>query len=173
MTTSSQIAMERILQMVNDLEDRMEASSNIPVPFVYHSEIKPPSGQGWNQDEFGDFDLSDDLVSLWGRSSGVVLFREINYGAFGIEICTPSEALGETYRVIKQQPSDFIKGDLIAGKFYADERLILVRCDKEASDFGQVIIVEPTDSRKNWPIAASSLSEFLLSYIESFGERFW
>jgi hypothetical protein len=63
--------------------------------------------------------------------------------------------------------------DLIIGEFLGDAELLLVRCDPGAPDFGQVVVVLPIDARKDWPIAASNLSEFVAKYVESSGDKFW
>jgi hypothetical protein len=114
-----------------------------------------------------------DLKEFWRLTRSAKLFVDITTGQWGIEILSPDEAATETNEYHRVRARDALKGDLIVGRFLGDSQLLLVRCDKDAEDFGSVIVVGPIDRRVDWDLVAASLQEFLNRYIDTRGEMFW
>ncbi|NUQ79952.1 MAG: SMI1/KNR4 family protein [Polyangiaceae bacterium] len=117
--------------------------------------------------------LPRDLAEFWRVCESARLFEDTSFGQWGLEILGPSESLLLT-EVYKQTRShDFVKGDLIIGKFIGDSELLLIRCDLEAADFGSLLIVAPLDLRSDWIIVAISFREFLTRYVAAQGDKYW
>lgn len=119
-----------------------------------------------------DISLPEDLQELWQKSSGLRLFEDKTYGQSGLIIWSPQKVL-EQQQVLKRNSDDFQSGDLIIGEFLGDSDLLIVRCDQDSDDFGQVIISLPIDQRSDWYYLPYLLPEFLQKFINSQGEKFW
>jgi SMI1 / KNR4 family (SUKH-1) len=114
-----------------------------------------------------------DLREFWRLTRTAKLFEDVTTGQWGLEILAPNEAFKETADYKRDRARDAVKDDLIIGRFIGDSQLLLIRCDPDAGDFGNVIVVGPIDRRADWDFVANSFREFLNRYIESRGDMFW
>ncbi|MCY7334181.1 MAG: SMI1/KNR4 family protein, partial [Pseudanabaena sp. CAN_BIN31] len=87
-------------------------------------------------------------------------------------IWSPQEVL-EKQQTLRRNSNEFESEDLIIGEFLGDSDLLIVRCNPNTTDFGQIIIALPIDHRADWYYLAYSLPEFLQRFITSQGEKFW
>jgi hypothetical protein len=117
--------------------------------------------------------VPEDLLSFWRISGGAELFLDVDYGQWGLRLLSPEEAAAETARFARTRTGDARFGDLVVGTFAGDTDLLLIRCDPSAKDFGHVLVALPLDSRKDWYLAAPSLTAFMNSYVDAFGDKFW
>lgn len=116
--------------------------------------------------------LPEDLQELWQKSNGLRLFEDKTYGQSGLTIWPPQKVL-EQQQILRQGSDEFQSGDLIIGEFLGDSDLLVVRCDQNSDDFGQLIISLPIDHRSDWYYLPYLLPEFLQKIINSQGEKFW
>lgn len=86
---------------------------------------------------------------------------------------SPNQVVIEQEKRITQREQDFRPGDLIIGEFLGDADLLVLRCDANSPDFGNVIIALPLDSREEWDIAGLTLESFLNQLIAANGDKFW
>jgi hypothetical protein len=49
----------------------------------------------------------------------------------------------------------------------------LLRCDRNAADYGSVLIVADIGPRSEWDTAAPSLEEFLVGFMDAHGDKYW
>ena len=107
-------------------------------------------------------------------SDGALLFLDEKYGQWGLKLYDISSIGSEINKWNNTYRQDqLIFGDLIIGEFLADSDLLILRCDKNMPDYGNILISLPIDERKDWFKPANSLSVFLEKYIDSEGEKFW
>ena len=66
-----------------------------------------------------------------------------------------------------------MSGDLIFARFWGDGRLALIRSDKDAKDYGTIMIVAVMDDRPDWYTPARTLEEFLVRYMDTHGDDYW
>lgn len=117
--------------------------------------------------------LPYDLRLFWQQAAGARLFEDTTYGQWGFLLWGPCEAQARTANLFTERRDSLIRGDVVVGEFRGDSDLLLVRCDGEAEDFGQVLIILPMDHRPVWPVVAPSFSKFLHQFVVSSGEKFW
>ena len=116
--------------------------------------------------------LPEDLQELWQKSNGLRLFEDKTYGQSGLIIWSPQKIL-EQQQILRRGSDEFQSGDLIIGEFLGDSDLLVVRCDQNSDDFGQLVISLPIDHRSDWYYLPYLLPEFLQKFINSQGEKFW
>jgi hypothetical protein len=177
MTASTE---ERVRQLIVKIQAVKEIITDedhptLPKPFVYRCAVKPSSE--WHRphiEEVFQVTLPDDLVEIWNQSSGVELYKEINYAALGLIIWSPEETLkGHPYSLSWMGEERFRKGDLIVGEFLECDDLIILRCDAKSEDFGNLIISRALDPRKWWKFADTSIITFLEKASASMNYDYW
>ncbi len=119
------------------------------------------------------FDLPEDLEKFWSICETAVLFKDIEYGQWGLEIFSPEKAIVIDRSEKGGRPNDYRESDLIIGSFLGDSDLLIISCDKKSKSFGKVFISLPLDNRGDWPNVANSFSEFLEKYSLDEGDKYW
>jgi hypothetical protein len=159
-------------------------SPNISDPVTLRSSIMPRLtwDAAWLE-EILNIQVPPDLRILWDETSGLALFADIVAGQSGLVIWSPEQtSIRHQYYVSIRQskialptrkPLLFAGGDLCIGEFLGDDELLVIRCDPTSSDFGSILIALSLDPRDEWYNPASSLGEFLQSFVEAHGEKFW
>jgi hypothetical protein len=117
--------------------------------------------------------VSSDVRDFWAVTRQATLFRDTQYGQWGVEILSPADAFTETRRFRRERAQDFRSGDLVIGRFFGDSDLLIVRCNETRADVGSVCVALPIDPRDEWPIVASSFTEFLERLIATEGDKYW
>ena len=156
--------------------------SRLAEPIPMHCTAMPPmrfmcswSDEGASAAELAEFPyrIPSDLRDFWMLMRTALLFEDVEYGQWGLEIVDPSRALQltEQYRTSRDRDAD--DGDLVVGRFLGDSDLLLIRCDPEADDYGAVLIASPLDQRRDWDRAGKSFATFLETYLRNAGKKFW
>jgi hypothetical protein len=107
------------------------------------------------------------LEELWLSSREAWLFQDIDYGQWGLHILEPATAAARTNAERASRPKDFVPSDAVIGEFLGDTDLLVLEAN------GGVLVAQPLDPRSDWPLAASTLSEFLTLYLEAVGDKYW
>ncbi len=137
------------------------------------SEILPPIANSTKDLEAKlNISLPEDLQELWQKCNGLRLFEDKTYGQAGLIIWSPQK-VAEKQKTLRRNSGEFQDGDLIIGEFLGDSDLLVVRCDQNSDDFGQLIISLPIDHRSDWYYLPYLLPEFLQQFTNSQGEKFW
>jgi hypothetical protein len=124
------------------------------------------------ESEFGIV-IPEDLYTLWDQCSGLFLYEEACCRQRGLVIVSPFDAVMKTRKYLQERADDAKPGDLILGEFWGDQRLVLFRCDKDADDYGAIMIVAEKDERAKWYVPERSLDAFLVHYMDARGEDYW
>lgn len=114
-----------------------------------------------------------DLKQFWQRARSGRLFEDTTYGQWGLELLSPEKARHETLEFRRCRPVDSLDKDLVVGRFIGDADILLLRCDPNASDFGEVLVASPIDPRSEWDVIARSFGDFLNRYVETRGDMYW
>lgn len=113
------------------------------------------------------------LGEFWREAEQADLFKDVQYGQWGIRILSPDEALHATEEYQGERARDALAGDLVIGTFYGDSDLVVLRCDPACSDYGTVVIALPIDPRSDWSTAGDDFAIFLAKLTEEQGAKFW
>jgi len=117
--------------------------------------------------------VPDLLADLWCAAGSMRLFEDVTYGQTGLVLVFPTRAIELTkfQESVMQEKMEF--GDLVIGEFLGDSDLLMLRCDENSPDFGKVLVMLPLDARKDWPVAGTTLGEFLLRFMSELGRPWW
>jgi hypothetical protein len=117
--------------------------------------------------------IPPELVEFWQNASNAMLFEDVDYGQWGLQIFPYSEVEVNTKLAQKRRSKQFRPGDLVVGQFLGDLDQLIVRCDASASDFGSVVIALQIYPREEWPTVAINFREFLNKYADANGDMYW
>jgi hypothetical protein len=141
-------------------ERGLRMTCRVQPPFANGAPDEPPN-------------IPHDLRAVWRETGGAALFLDPDYGQWGMTIFMPEGAAKATAEYLRLRPRHAIKGDLIIAEFRGDSDLVLLRTDPDASDLGEIWIVDPIYPRKQWERAASSFTELIARFIAAEGEKYW
>lgn len=132
----------------------------------------------WSQQELErtlGFEIPNQLAQLWDLCGGMMLYGDDLWCPGGLVICAP--CVEELFRLnsdYQDRKSDSTApGDLIIGEFRSDLELVLIRCDRNNTDCGSILIVAEMEPRPDWKRVAFSIEEFLIKYMDAHGEKYW
>ncbi len=116
-------------------------------------------------------DLPPDLSILWSECRDARLFEDIDYGQWGLVVLDPVSSASRTTIERAARPADLREDDIVVGMFLGDQELLIFAPSEHRRR--RILVALPLDSRGNWFGAASSLGEFLDSYFNAGGNKFW
>jgi hypothetical protein len=117
--------------------------------------------------------IPDDVRKFWEVARSATLFKDQQYGQWGVQVLEPKEALAESSRQVAARPRDFASSDLVLARFFGDSDLVVLPCNPARADFGSVTIAPPLDLRGAWPLVAESFGDFLDRLVEEQGDKYW
>ena len=118
------------------------------------------------------YNIPDDVKSFWSEASSAVLFEDVDYGQWGLEILSLVDSKSYTEKEKQNRPDTYKPGELVIGRFLGDLDLLIVSCDDD-EEYGNIRIALPLDPYPEWPVVAKSFKEFLEKYVEALGEKYW
>jgi hypothetical protein len=118
------------------------------------------------------FDIPIDLGILWSIVEHADLFKDVEYGQWGLSLYSAEEAFEATKMALRSRNKDFRATDIVIGSFYGDSDLLCVCCDKGEA-FGTVVVALPIDPREEWYPVSDGLVTFLEKYVAAEGDKFW
>ena len=133
-------------------------------------------GQSWNRAELESYlniTLPQEMIDVWDKANHLRLFEDTNLDQWGTIIWTPETVAALQEEVKQWQRDEFWPTDVIIGEFCGDSELILLRCDPHLFDFGYIVIVKPIEQRRQWPVAAFSIMQFLENLLRTDGDKYW
>ncbi len=173
----SEDRVQRLLAQIRITKDVIEGKDHpsIPRPFVYRCTVG--SSVSWDKRKIEDtlqVVLPDDLIHLWNYAADVRLHEDVSYGQWGLVIWSPEEVFTKhPYTITERREEDIRKGDLIIGELIGDSEFIILRCDPDMDDYGKLLVALLMDPRRDWPIVALSLAEFLERAMTSVEYKYW
>jgi len=119
---------------------------------------------------WSDVTLPAELVEFWTHSRTARLFEDVDYGQWGLKVLSPAESAARTASERSDRPTDFGANDIVIGEFLGDQELLVLT---DGGSEAEVLIALPLDPRDDWYRTARSLPEFLDTYLNAVGDKFW
>lgn len=141
------------------------ASSN---PFKLSSVVEEPASLVEINQAWPDHPLPEQLVEAWTTARQARLFADVDYGQWGLVLLPPNESAQRTEKERSARSGEYRPGDVVVGEFLGDQELVVLE-----GGSARVLIALPLDDRSDWFIAAEDLGQFLASYFEHGGDKFW
>lgn len=120
-------------------------------------------------------EIPPELAVFWDACGGLILYEDNLHGQWGLALHGPNDP--ELFQINAEYheywAGSTLVGDLLFASCYGDRERGLIRCDKNAPDYGSIIIVAEMDPRPDWEKAAPSIEEFILRFMESRTRKFW
>jgi hypothetical protein len=120
-----------------------------------------------------EIEVPPELTDFWLTCNSSRLFEDSQYGQWGLSIFSAEKAIQKTGEYKSERTQDARNGDLIIGSFIGDSDMLLVRCDSENTDYGNITIVNAIDSRNDWDLVAENFNEFFNKYADYYGDKYW
>lgn len=164
---------DAIVRLIGDTEPREVEIAGLSVKFEwrYDAPIK------WDINHIMDslhVDIPEDLQNLWQCASKLYIAEDMTYGQWGLLVWSPQETIYHNRSSSFYAEEELLNGDILIGEFRGDSDKVIIRCDNTKDDFGSIVIAVPIDGREKWDVVASSLSEFLLRFLESpLDKKYW
>ena len=163
--------MENLIRTITELQDKyarvLPTDENHPFPLVSYLEM--------NGAEFKNIfvqKVPEDLRFWWNTIKSAILFKDVEYGQWGLRILSEEMSFAVTSREMKEVPSNFKSTDIILGEFIGDLEMLLINCDPD-EDYGSVYVVLEIYDRSHWPKVADNFSGFLEQYVSAQGDKYW
>jgi hypothetical protein len=115
--------------------------------------------------------LDSGVADLWSECREALLFRDVEYGQWGLRILTPTKSAQLTTSERADRPEDIRPDDIIIGEFLGDQELLIFSPSEQGEQV--VLICLPFDPRDEWYAAGASLDEFFARYLVAQGGKFW
>ncbi|MDJ1482940.1 hypothetical protein QNI16_20730 [Cytophagaceae bacterium YF14B1] len=164
--------MRNITEILQEVKDKWSTPKKIPSQaesFVFVSYLEEP---GFIPEDY-PYQLPADLIAFWSLVKSAILFKDIKYGQWGLEMLSTEEALQKSRIQLFHRPNEFREWDLVIGQFYGDLDIVFINCDETSSYFGRVYVAIPIDKRKDWCLVGENLTDFLDQYVRNEGEKYW
>ncbi|WP_435931511.1 SMI1/KNR4 family protein [Moraxella bovoculi] len=108
------------------------------------------------------------------ETNGAKLFYDKTYGQAGMYLYGTDVIYEKNLEWRNGYLSqDLLSKDLIIGEFFGDNDLIILRCDKNSSDYGNIIILLPLDEREDWYFLDEDFESFLVNFCNKEGIKYW
>ena len=157
-------ALEEILAPYGDWIQTCKSATN---PFRLRCQLDPAADPLELASAWGGVTLPPRVARLWALYRSGTLFRDVDYGQWGLKLLSPTEAATRSAAERAARPQDFRESDVVLGEFLGDQDLLVV--DKG----GTVLVALPLDRRADWYRAAADLPEFFGRYVEGGGDKYW
>ncbi len=112
-----------------------------------------------------------DVAALWACCDGAELFKDQDYGQWGLELLAQGKSAYLSDYFIKNRPRDFKTGDVVIGAFIGDQDLLVVAPSETGSR--RILIALPIYERSEWYGVGSDLASFLEDYLAREGAKYW
>jgi len=164
-------------ESIRDLLSRLEREWAEPRQTVHHGKptALPLSVRFERADEPPAVSIAapPDVMEFWSLFKSARLFEDHRFSQWGLVLVPPERAQVLTHQLRRDRARDVLPGDLVIGEFLGDSDLLVVRTDREAADYGSVLVVLPLDRRQDWFRVGASLTDFLRTYAAADGAKFW
>jgi hypothetical protein len=139
--------------------------------FELECTVSGPASASDIEDAWSGKTLPHELVELWSECREAELFRDAQYGQWGLRILPPSRSVEVLEFQVQDRPSDFRADDVVVAEFLGDLELLVLAPSEEGNR--RVMVALELDPRDEWYAVGSSLEQFLQRYLEAQGKKFW
>lgn len=115
--------------------------------------------------------IPDELAVFYRIANGAILFKDVKYGQWGLRIAPYTELEDFNKNAKEWRGEDLTDSDLVIGEFLGDLDLVITSLSGE--NYGKITICTPMEPREDWYHTNMNFEEFLESYIEGDGDKFW
>jgi len=140
-------------------------------PFKLSSTLDEPASPVEIEQAWPGGGLPEQLVDAWTTARQARLFEDVDYGQWGLVLLSPTASAQRTGEQLRSRADDYQPGDLVIGEFLGDQELLVLAGG--AGGGSRVLIALPLDGRSDWYAAAEDLGQFLESYWQHGGEKYW
>ncbi|MGX2950014.1 SMI1/KNR4 family protein, partial [Ursidibacter sp. B-7004-1] len=124
--------------------------------------------------EIGINNLPIQYLNFITETDGAKLFYDEAYGQAGLYLYETDVIKSKNLEWRKSYLNqDLLPTDLIIGEFFGDSDLVILRCDENSKDYGDIIISLPLDERKDWYFLTSNFEHFLIKFCDNEGIKYW
>jgi hypothetical protein len=107
-----------------------------------------------------------ELEEFWALYESGTLFRDVDYGQWGLEIYSRTASRRETSLLLKLPLPGLAQTDIVFAKFIGDLECLVV------DGLGAALVAKELEHRSAW-YREPRLSEFLRKYVAADGLKFW
>ena len=115
--------------------------------------------------------LPSEVAELWSECREAELFKDVQYGQWGLRILPPGRSVEVFDFQTQDRPSDFRADDVVVAEFLGDLELLIFAPSEDGDR--RVMVALELDPRDEWYGVGSSLREFFEKYLEAQGKKFW
>src|SRR5579859_8214834 len=96
-----------------------------------------------------------EAVRLWVECREAFLFRDVDYGQWGLQLLPPNRSSARTAAELSERPSDFRAGDIVLGEFLGDQELLVLAPSEVGTR--RILVALPLDPRLEWYAGGENL----------------
>jgi hypothetical protein len=115
-------------------------------PFKLECSLSEPASRDEIDSAWSGSRLDSRVVELWSECREALLFRDVEYGQWGLRILTPSKSAQLTTSERADRPEDLRPDDIVIGEFLGDQELLLFSPSEQGEQL--VLICLPLDPRR-------------------------
>lgn len=124
--------------------------------------------------KLGIVNIPPKFLDFLKEANGAKLFYDKAYGQAGMYLYGTDVIYEKNLEWRSSYLSqDLLPTDLIIGEFFGDSDLVVLRCDKNSDDYGNVVILLPLDERKDWYFLDENFESFLVNFCNNEGVKYW
>lgn len=140
-------------------------------PFRLAHRIEPGATRTEITEAWHGRTLAPEVVALRTAARESWLFRDVEYGQWGLHLLSPADSAARTALELAARPSDFLDGDIVIGEFLGDSDLLVL--SPLARGQNRVLVAAPLDPREEWHGAGGSLAEVIALFHQKEGAKYW
>ncbi len=125
-----------------------------------------------NNVSMGSINVPDDLSFWWSYVHEATLFKGLLHHQSGIYIFPGEYSKVATRKFFERSEGGSFKDGIVFGTFISDFDQAIVSC-KEGPSYGKVFIAQQMVHFQKWPWVADSFLEFIQTFVNHKGEKFW
>jgi len=133
--------------------------------------IQPPAAREEIERAWPD-GVDERAMELWLATREAELFKDIEYGQWGMHLLPPEASVEQTRARRTNRPEDYYEGDLVIATFIGDEDFIVLSPGEENPAY-QILAVPEMYKRDDWYPVGPSLADVLDRYYDALGEKYW
>jgi hypothetical protein len=134
-------------------------------------EIQPPATPEEIEQAYPD-GVDERAVELWLAAREAELFKDVEYGQWGMHLLTPAASVERTREWRENTPEDFYEGDLVIATFIGDQDFVVISPGEDDVAY-QILVAPEMYKRDDWYAVGPSLADVLERYYEALGEKYW
>lgn len=146
-------------------------AGNTDGPFTLRSSVSEPATSAAVATAWRGRVVPDEVQELWRVARSARLFEDVDYGQWGLELLDPVASKRRTDEARAARPDEHRAEDIVIGRFIGDLELLVYAPSEPGSR--RVLVALPLDPRAEWWGVAENLADFLVTYFDADGDKYW